>query len=36
MNGHIQLSEGTIDRLRELKGHDESYDDVVAQLLLQE
>lgn len=36
MNGHIQLSEGMIDRLRELKGHGESYDDVVARLLLKE
>lgn len=35
MNGHIQLSEGTIDRLRELKGYGDSYDDVV-RLLLEE
>ncbi len=33
MNGHIELREETITRLRELKGRWDSYDDVVRRLL---
>ena len=33
MNGHIQLREETITRLRELEGQYDSYDDVVRRLL---
>jgi hypothetical protein len=33
MNGHIQLREGTITCLRELKRRCDSYDDVVRRLL---